>query len=124
MGSVAAHLVSEHGAPSGNLLVVGQRNGMAHFVTGGIHLCWGVSRIAHRAAHCDKPSFQQCTRPLHVPLLVPEAQDARDVVRVVLLVTHGLQCDTPRPAHPDDSTRPGMVKIVFTLVLFWDTASM
>ena len=80
---------------------------MTHLLAGGIHLPRRVGSIAHGTAHLHEPSLEQRARPLDVPLTVAEAEDARDIVWVVLFVANELEGDAPRPAHADDDEAGG-----------------
>ena len=80
---------------------------MTHLLAGGIHLPRRVGSIPHGTAHLHEPLFEQRARPLDVPLAVAEAEDARDIVWVVLFIANELERDAPRPAHADDDEAGG-----------------
>lgn len=66
-----------------------------------------VGGIAHGTAHLHEPVLEQGACPLDVPLAVTEAEDARDIMWVVLFVANELERDAPRPAHADDDEARG-----------------
>lgn len=66
-----------------------------------------VGGISHGTAHLHEPALEERAGPLDVPLAVAEAEDARNIVRVVLFVTNELERDAPRPADADDDEARG-----------------
>lgn len=78
-----------------------------HLLSCGLHLPRRVGGVAHGTAHGQQPVFEQCAGPLDVPFLVAEAEDARNVLRVVFLEPHKLESNRPRPADTDKDETGG-----------------
>ena len=87
---------------SQDLRTVCVSNRMAHLLPQRLHLVRWIAGVSHGAACFGEPTFKKGPRPLDIVLPYVEVENACNVVRIVLLIAHQLESDSPRPGHANE----------------------